>query len=350
MQLVKVDPKEYNLEESKAVQIKSVFDPMLKGMVELEKEFNEIVKLDIDDDTIEQAKNLRLRYVKVRTGTAKVHKEMKAFYLSGGRFCDAIKNTQLMASQGIEEKLSDIENHYINIEKEKMKKLHDDRAAELGKFNVEDIPADLDKMPISVWTAFKHGIESSYQTIKDEEARIERERIEAEKAEKEKSKQLAIENEKLKKEAIERERLQKIEDDKREKEEKARIEKEAEEAAEREKQEKIKAEKQKKLDEAKEAEERKSREVVELQLKKEREEREAAQKIINDMEDAERQNEIERLEKIEADLRKGDEDKMNDFLNDLSGLKIKYSFKSGRNKTLFSQACQKIDEAINIIK
>lgn len=49
MTLVKIDPKEFGLEESKAQEIAAQFQPMLEKMVELEKEFNEVVSLPIDD-------------------------------------------------------------------------------------------------------------------------------------------------------------------------------------------------------------------------------------------------------------------------------------------------------------
>ena len=46
-QLVKINASDYSLEESKAKEISDLFSPMLKAMVELEKEFNELDKKKI---------------------------------------------------------------------------------------------------------------------------------------------------------------------------------------------------------------------------------------------------------------------------------------------------------------
>ena len=97
--IVKINPADYGLTETKAKEIEAMFKPMLQKMVELEEEYNEVVKLEINKDTCTKAKELRLKYVKVRTGTASIHKELKAFYLNGGRFVDGWKNAQLFASQ-----------------------------------------------------------------------------------------------------------------------------------------------------------------------------------------------------------------------------------------------------------
>ena len=67
---------------------------MLVKMTSLESQFNEIKVLEITLTLAKKAKALRLEYVKVRTGTDKIHKETKQFYLQAGRFIDGWKNTQ----------------------------------------------------------------------------------------------------------------------------------------------------------------------------------------------------------------------------------------------------------------
>ena len=113
MEIVKINPVDYNLTDDTAKNIQQQFEPMLKKMVELENEFNEVVNLAIgESETTKKAKELRLKYVKVRTGTAEIHKNQKAFYLNGGRFIDGWKNAQLFASQGKESKLEEIEKYH----------------------------------------------------------------------------------------------------------------------------------------------------------------------------------------------------------------------------------------------
>src|SRR3972149_1405125 len=110
--LVKIDPKEFGLQETKAKEIAAQFQPMLDKMVELENEYNKVVSLPIEEaSTATLAKIVRLKYVKVRTGTSEIHKVQKNFYLMAGRFIDGWKNAQLFASQGIEEKLLAIEEY-----------------------------------------------------------------------------------------------------------------------------------------------------------------------------------------------------------------------------------------------
>jgi hypothetical protein len=148
MELTIIDPKEFGIEESKAKLISDQFKPMLDKMVELEVEANEVFSLDINDkESAKKAKEVRLKYVKVRTGTAEIHKAQKAFYLQAGRFVDGWKNTQLFASQGIEEKLEAIEKHIENLEKQRAKDLNDARIERIKPY-VEDTTG-LDFAPMS---------------------------------------------------------------------------------------------------------------------------------------------------------------------------------------------------------
>lgn len=182
-EIVSVNPAEFGIEESRAKSIQAAFVPMLNKMVELEGEYNEIVKLEINEDTCKKAKDLRNKYVKVRTGTAAIHKEQKAFYLSAGRFIDSWKTTQLSASQGIEEKLKSIEKHFENIEKEKIAKLQIERAEEFAKYGGEVIPGNLGEMLPEIWTNFIAGTKLNYETQKAAEEKAEADRIERERKE-----------------------------------------------------------------------------------------------------------------------------------------------------------------------
>lgn len=222
-QLVKIDPKEYGLEENKAADISAQFKPMLDKMVELEKEYNEVIKLPIEDPkTAVTAKSLRLKYVKVRTGTAEIHKAQKAFYLAGGRFVDGWKNAQLFASEGIEKKLEEIENYAANLEKERIAKLQLERENELSVYEVENVEMlQLGLMTDAVWSNFLAGTKANHEAkLKAEADRIEAERLIAEQKEKERiayeaeQERIRKENEALKAEAERKEKeLQKERDE-----------------------------------------------------------------------------------------------------------------------------------------
>ena len=329
--IVKIDSAQYGLTETKAKEIEAMFKPMLDKMVELEDEFNQIAGLEITEETCYKARELRLKYVKVRTGTANIHRELKAFYLNGGRFVDGWKNAQMFASQGIEEKLSAIENHYENLEKERIAALQEKRAGEIAKYEVDYIPDNLGLMPDDVWSNFLLGTKTNYETRKEAEKKAEEERQEKirldkresdrrerilpyrdywqgiidsgalrdlsdelfedvfkklaakKKEEDQKQEQIRKENLRLQKEAEEREKQAKIEAAKREKAEAERL---AKEEAER----KIREEK-----------EQKEREVYEAKLKKEREERERAEAELKAKKEAEEKARLEAEAKARAE-------------------------------------------------
>jgi colicin import membrane protein len=198
LQLIKINAKEFGIEESKAKQISDQFTPMLDKMVELEKEANNIFSLDIEKiETGKLAKEVRLKYVKVRTGTAEIHKQQKAFYLSAGRFVDGWKNAQIFASQGIEEKLETIENYFKNKEIERLKELQNNRLELITPFLENTIGLDLSSMTEETFNNFLLGSKTNFE-LKLENERLEVDRLENERlAEIERQRLAEIENEKI---------------------------------------------------------------------------------------------------------------------------------------------------------
>jgi len=235
--LIKINPSEYGLTETKAQEIELMFKPMLEKMSELEKEYNDIINLPITETTCQLAKELRLKYVKVRTGTAAIHKDLKAFYLNGGRFVDGWKNAQLFASQGIEEKLESIEQHFIIIERERIAKLESERI-ELLKPYSDVMPQGLGLMDEQVFQNYLTGAKTTYEARIEAERKAEADRLAAIEAERIERERIRVENERLKAEAIEREKAAEAERKEAEAkqraiEEQARKEREAAEAEQR---------------------------------------------------------------------------------------------------------------------
>lgn len=268
--IVKISATEFGIEESKAKEVEAVFSPMLSKMSELENEFNQIVNLPINKDTCAAAKSLRLKYVKVRTATAEIHKGMKAYALSFGRFVDGWKNAQIHASQGIEDRLETIEKHYENAERERIANLQQERSAIVSQFAQGYLPDNLGTMAEDVWNNYLSGAKSAYAIRIEAEQKAERERIQKEQEEAAERERIKQENARLKAEAAERERLERerIAKEKKELEEREKIE--SAERAERE----AKERKQREEYEAKISAERAERERLERE-KKEREEKEA---------------------------------------------------------------------------
>lgn len=179
-QLVVLKGSDYGLEETKAQEIQATFTPMLEKMTALEKEYNLIVKKDISEEVCMEARALRFEYRDVRTGTAKIHKKLKDFYLKGGRFVDGWKNAQLMASQGMESALKEIENHYENIEIERIAKLQEERIELLHKYEPEMNVPSLGEMEEAVWNNYINGVKLNYNARIDAEKKVETDRIEKE--------------------------------------------------------------------------------------------------------------------------------------------------------------------------
>lgn len=230
-EIVKIKASDYGLEESKAAEIEAMFLPMLAKMKELEKEFNHILKLPIEPETCQMAKDLRLSYVKIRTGTAAIHKSAKDFYLKGGRFVDGWKNAQEFASGEKEEVLKNIENHFERIEAERKAKLKDDRAALIQPY-VEDVNTFmLGEMTDHAFDILLSGAKSQYEARIAAEKKAEEERLAAIEAERQRQEQIRLDNIRLQKEAEEREKVL-IAERKKAADEKAELERKAQKEAE----------------------------------------------------------------------------------------------------------------------
>ena len=331
MALVKIDPKEYGLEEKSVVVIEKAFEPKIIERDELAKSYAQIVKKDLSPTLCSEASTLRKQLVKVRTGIAAIHQTQKAFFLASGRFVDAWKNKETLPITQMEETLSGIEKHFENIEKERIAKLQEKRFKEIVQYDLNgeiiNSNADFGGMSDTVWTNFLAGARHTFEVVKaaeqkaadDERKRleqVEKERIAKEKAEAEEQERIRKENERLKAEAIERERLAEIEQKKRDKIEAERLEKEKKESARRE-------------------------EI----LRKEREERERIEQMLHEKEAEEARLKKEAEKKLQAELNMGDADKVKALIVDLKGLIGKYSFKSIKNK----ERAVFVDSSINNI-
>jgi len=371
-EIVKIDPKEFGIEDSKASDIAAQFQPMLDKMVELETEYNEVVNLPIEEpSTAKKAREVRLKYMKVRTGTLEIHKAQKAFYLAGGRFVDGWKNAQEFASLGKEQELEKIEKYAANLEKERIANLQAARQEQLVPYEVENIETlNLGTMADNVWENFLAGSITNYNAKKEAERlaeEAEQKRLAEEEAEREK---FRIENERLREEAAKKELIREA----RSKElapyiifireynkvldleeeayqlEFANIKKGAEFEWEEDRKREAEAERlrNEEIDRQKQAniEAARLRKEAEEQAKKEREEKEKLEKQL----EAERKKqadaaaEAERLAELE--LSKGDADKMKSLVKDLQELTTKYSFKSKKHKTLYASINELIGKTV----
>ncbi len=168
------------LEESKAAQIKAVFQPMVEMLESFEEKYKGITALKISPDKCKQAKRLRIDIARVRIDADKVRKVQKEEYLRAGQAIQGVYNILKFAVVDKEEKLKDIELHYEKIEEAKIDALREERETELFKYNADLPSGNLGEMEESVWINYINGVRLNDEAIKEAERKAEEERIEAE--------------------------------------------------------------------------------------------------------------------------------------------------------------------------
>lgn len=354
MEIAKVQPSDYGLEPKKANELTISLNTTLQERELLLKEFADVSKLDITEETIPLFKELRLKFVKNRTqGITKWHKVNKEYFLAGGRFIDAVKNKEISVNEEIEQKLNDAEKHFENIEAERIQKLQNERFEMLKEYVEDelDIPENLGFMSDEFFETFLTGTKAGH------EKRI-KEREEEKLKEEERQKKVILYNERkellipywnhlkedlksadygeLPQESFDIILHEAKQSSKKYDEEQAEIRKENERL-------KIEADKKAKED----AEKEKQRLKKEAEQKKEND-RLAAE--LKKKEDAERQRKADEEARIEAEASKGDAQKIADLIADFEAIKTKYEFKSVKNKAKFENTKGLIDKTINYIK
>lgn len=176
-QIVKINPAEYGLQEAQAQTIEEAFMPKIVERNALAEIYEGLITGEISPELCMEARELRLKLVKVRTGIAEIHKTQKAFYLAAGRYVDAWKNKETAPVEQMEEKLSDIEKYYENLERERKNKLRDERIAELAKYEMDGSLMLLGEMKDEVWSNFLAGAKIQYEQKKEAERKAEEERL-----------------------------------------------------------------------------------------------------------------------------------------------------------------------------
>lgn len=178
VKISKIDPKEFGLTDQNAETIEQAFIPKIVERNELIELYALLLTKEITMAVCIEAKELRLKLVKIRTGISDIHKTQKAFFLAAGRFVDAWKNKETLPVEQMEENLKAIETHYEKIEAEKKKAIVDARISELALYGVYDVVGIAD-MSNDVWNSFLIGVQKTYNDKIEAEKQAEIERIEA---------------------------------------------------------------------------------------------------------------------------------------------------------------------------
>lgn len=199
-----IDPKQYGLEPEKVAGIEKSFAPKIAERNVLSKVYESIIQQEITPELSLNARECRLKLVKVRTGISDIHRAEKAFFLAAGKFVDAWKNKETIPVTQMEEKLYEIEKHAEKMEAERLEKLETERINLLNPYEVYIEYYDLKSMSEDQFSKLlsnsKFTFEAKIKAKKEEEeaaAKAEKERKEVkEKAEREAKEKARKEQEK----------------------------------------------------------------------------------------------------------------------------------------------------------
>ena len=311
-QIIEIDHKDYGIGEKEALALTVNLSTTLAERELLILEFDKLSKVELTIEMVQKFRELRLKLSKNRTKGINVwHKKNKEYFLTGGKFVDAIKNKENSVNEQMEEFLLVGEKHFENIEKERLEKLTNERRQQALKFGQDTSLIPLGAMNQETWENYINTIEAGFVANKLAE-----------------QKRVAEEKEKL----IQEEKIYK---EKRIADAKAEIERQAKERAEKEKlkaeNELLRIENEKRLKLIAEAEERS--EKIRIENQKKFAKIEAENLRLKKIETAKRIKEEKEAEaKVKADLEK-------------SNLKKEQSLKPDKEKAEFF-----ISNYSNIIK
>lgn len=184
MELVEVKPEQFGLPKEEGQKLTTDLSVHLEKRQAFIEDYKRIIKQELDDDTIEEAREMRLKLVKVRTqGINKWHKNAKAYFKAGGDFVDAIKRKELATNEEMESTLKEIEDYYDNLAKEKAEKLKKERIEDITPYieSEDDLAGvDLGAMTADIWEMFLAGKKQSFEKKQEEERLAEEKRKEEE--------------------------------------------------------------------------------------------------------------------------------------------------------------------------
>lgn len=179
-QEITLNPTEFGIDENRGLEIVNKFSPLQFEINACNEQYKSILESELTEELTVKARGLRLKLKDIRTKQVnKIHKSEKDFYLQGGRFVDAWKNKLNTIIEVQEYKLQQIEDYFLNIEKQKIEDLRNSRWLRLKEYTDLE-PNDLGLMSEDIFNATLNGF---IQIEKEKE--LEQKRIEKEKAEEE---------------------------------------------------------------------------------------------------------------------------------------------------------------------
>ena len=327
-------PELIAVEPSKAKQIKETFLPMAEMLETFEERFNEIIsesKNGITQDLSLKAKRLRLDVAQVRIETGKLKDKQKEKIKIEDKAIMAIHNILVWAVSEKEDKLKAIEKDAEIKEQKRLEALQLERVKIMLPYIEDAENRNFSEMEEDVFQAYFTTKKQAHLDLIEAEKKAEADRIAKEKKEAEERKRIEAENAKLKAEREANEKKAEAERKERNKLEAERLAKEAEAEKERLRVFNIS----------------KAKHEAELKIERDKAAKLEAENLATQkaLEDAEKAKEA----RLQAELNKGDAEKVKDLISDLTALKTKYTFKSKTNQKMFVSVCGLIDKVLTYI-
>jgi hypothetical protein len=172
-----VNPKEFGIEETQALELTIGLNPILEDRAKLIERFNEIKDLEPTPENIEVFRKLRLEFQKNRTqGVNQWHKVVKEIPLRMGQLVDAVNRNESQTNKNYEEPLEAKEKHFERLEEQRIEALNKERIELVAKCGVDGTHLQLGSMTPDVWEAYYSGVVSKFEQEQERIAREEQER------------------------------------------------------------------------------------------------------------------------------------------------------------------------------
>lgn len=333
-----------NVSIEKRNEVQSVLNRVFNGVSKMREQLDSIIVIDENDKVnMKLANTIRLGVRQERLDAEKefdskrgeVQQAMLSFKTEDALWLKAKQTMQILTKE-IEENAKWKENTKERIEAEKKELEIQSRILKIQKFNPELERSEFENMGDETFNVFLSGIEKAYNDRIEAERKAEEKRLADIAAEKAEQERIRKENEVLRQRAIDQEKKA-----------------EAERKANEEKLQKIEAENNR-IRLENEAKAKAAADKVKAENEKELAiEKAKAAKLQAEIEakaDAERKAKAAEEAHLQAELNKGDVDKMQSLIDDLKALQSKYSFKSVKNISKMHNVNGLIEKVITYIK
>jgi hypothetical protein len=175
-----IKAENYGLNEKQVKDVDLAFSEKVKERELLHQVYSEIIKKDLSIEVSREAREIRLKAVKIKSGIAAIHKTQKAFALAFGKYCDAWKNKETEPVQQMIDNLMEIEKYEERLEQQRLAELQKEREKLISPYIDDPETRDLSGMEPDVWDAFISSKKKAYEDRIAEEKRQKEERKEQE--------------------------------------------------------------------------------------------------------------------------------------------------------------------------